>query len=86
MSQLFTSGGQTTGASTSASVNEYSWLVSFRIDFFDLFETNESPLDSKEIKYGHKIDLKPPRCRVTTVLCQSNIQNEPFLLLKTQVI
>ena len=86
MSQLFTSGGQSTGASTSASVNEYSWLISFRIDLFDLLEITESPLDSKEIKYGHKVDLKPPHCRVTTVLCQSNIQNKPFLLLKTQII
>ena len=39
MSQLFPSGGQSIGASPSASVlsmNEYSGLVSFRIDWFDL--------------------------------------------------
>ena len=38
MSQLFTSGGQSTGALASASVlpNEYSGLISFRIDWFDL--------------------------------------------------
>ena len=38
MSQLFTSGGQSIGASASASVNsnEYSRLISFRIDWFDL--------------------------------------------------
>ena len=37
MSQLFTSGGQSTGVSASASVpHEYSELISFRIDWFDL--------------------------------------------------
>ena len=39
MSQLFPSGGQSIGASASASVlpsNEYSGLISFRIDWFDL--------------------------------------------------
>ena len=39
MSQLFASGGQRIGASASASVlpvNEYSELISFRIDWFDL--------------------------------------------------
>ena len=39
MSQLFPSGSQSIGASPSASVlsmNEYSGLVSFRIDWFDL--------------------------------------------------
>ena len=37
MSWLFASGGQSTGASTSASVHwsEYSGLISFRIDWFD---------------------------------------------------
>ena len=39
MSQLFTSGGQGIGVSASASVlpmNEYSGLISFRMDWFDL--------------------------------------------------
>ena len=39
MSQLFASGGQSIGVSASASVlpmNEYSGLISFRIDWFDL--------------------------------------------------
>ena len=40
MSQFFTSGGQSIGASASASVmnisNEYSGLISFRTDWFDL--------------------------------------------------
>ena len=38
MSQFFTSGGQSIGASASASVlpNEYSGLMSFGIDWFDL--------------------------------------------------
>ena len=42
MSQLFSSGGQSIGVSASASVsvspsNEYSGLISFRIDWFDFF-------------------------------------------------
>ena len=39
MSQLFASGGQSTGVLASASVSssgEYSGLISFRIDWFDL--------------------------------------------------
>ena len=38
MSQFFTSGGQSTGVSVSASVlpMEYSGLISFRTDWFDL--------------------------------------------------
>ena len=39
MSQCFASGGQSIGASASASVllvNMYSGLISFRIDWFDL--------------------------------------------------
>ena len=37
MSELFASGGQSIGASASASaLNEYSGLISFRIDWFDL--------------------------------------------------
>ena len=35
MSQFFTSGGQSVGASASAS-NEYSGLISFRMDWLDL--------------------------------------------------
>ena len=40
MSQLFASGDQSIGASVSASAlfHEYSGLVSFRIDWFDLFD------------------------------------------------
>ena len=41
MSQLFASGGQSFGASAkdldSISSNEYSGLISFRIDWFDIF-------------------------------------------------
>ena len=39
MSQFFSSGGQSTGASTQhQSSNKYSRLISFRIDWFDLLE------------------------------------------------
>ena len=39
MKQVFASGGQSIGASVSASVlnNEYSGLISFRIDWFGIF-------------------------------------------------
>ena len=36
MSQPFASGGQSIGASASVLPNEYSGLISFRIDWFDL--------------------------------------------------
>ena len=39
VSHFFTLGGQSTGVSLSLSIspsNEYSWLISFRIDWFDL--------------------------------------------------
>ena len=36
MSQLFTSGGQSIEISTSVLPNEYSGMISFRIDWFDL--------------------------------------------------
>ena len=36
MSQFFTSGGQSIGASAISPSNEYSRLISFRIDWFDL--------------------------------------------------
>ena len=44
MSQLFTSGGQSIGASVSASVlpSEYSGLISFRMDLFDLHAVQQT--------------------------------------------
>ena len=36
MSWLFTPGGQSIGASSASVLNEYSGLISFRIDWFDL--------------------------------------------------
>ena len=48
MSQLFTSGGQSIGVSASATVlpmNEYSGLISFRIDWLDLL-TEQGTLKS----------------------------------------
>ena len=55
MSWLFTSGSQTIGASASASVlpMEYSGLISFRIDWFDLLE---SPRDSQESSPAPKFE------------------------------
>ena len=44
MSQVFPSGSQSIGASASASVlpDEYSVLISFRIDWFDLLEVQRT--------------------------------------------
>ena len=39
MSQIFAAGGQSIGASPS---NEYLWLISFRVDWFDLFAVQET--------------------------------------------
>ena len=60
MSQLFASGGQNIGASASASasasvlpMNEYSGLISFRIDWFDLLAvkgTHKSLLQHHSLK------------------------------------
>ena len=41
MSQFFESGGPSIGVSVSAS-NEYSGLISFRIDWFDLLAVQET--------------------------------------------
>ena len=56
MSQFFTSGGQKIGVSASAStlpMNEYSGLISFRMDWLDLLavlETLKSPLQHHSSK------------------------------------
>ena len=45
MNRLFTSGGQSIGTSASAFIeysNEYSGLISFRIDWFDLLAVQET--------------------------------------------
>ena len=52
MSWLFTSGGQSIGASTSASAlfNEYSGLIYFRVDWFELFPVQVIPLQHHSSK------------------------------------
>ena len=62
MSQLFTSGGQSTGASDSAisPSNEESALISFRIDWFDLLAvqgTLKSPLQHHSSRASVSEDL-----------------------------
>ena len=42
MSQVFASGGQSIGASASSPSNEYSRLISFRTDWFDLLVVQET--------------------------------------------
>ena len=59
MSLLFVSGGQSTGASVSASVlpmNEYSGLSSFRIDWFDILAVQET-LKSLLQRHNSKVSV-----------------------------
>jgi len=64
MSQFFMSYGQSIGASASASVlpNEYSGLISFRIDWFDLLAVQET-LKSLLQHHSSKASVKF-RCKV----------------------
>ena len=50
MSWLFASGDQSIGASASTVFSEYSWLISFRIDWFDLLEVQETLKSIEQIK------------------------------------
>ena len=61
MSQFFTSGGQSIGVSASASVlsNEYSGLVSFRIDWFDLLAVQET---LKSLLQHHSLKASVLQC------------------------
>ena len=60
VSQFFASGGQSIGTSASASVlpNEYSGLISFRMDWFDLLAVQET---LKSLLQHHS--LKASICR-----------------------
>ena len=52
MSWLFTSGGQSIGASASAAVLPMnSGLISFRIDWFDFLEVQGTPKSSPEPQF-----------------------------------
>ena len=58
MSQFFASGGQITGASASGS-NEYSGLISFRIDWFDLIVVQGS---LKSLLQSHNLKASVLQC------------------------
>ena len=55
MSRFFTSGGQSIGVSASAS-NEYSGLISFRIDWLDLFAV-QGTLKNLLQHYSSKVSI-----------------------------
>ena len=57
MSQLFASGGQSIGASASASVLQYSGLISFRIDWFDFLAVQGT---LKSLLEHHRLLLSSP--------------------------
>ena len=74
MSQLFASGDQSIGASASASAlsHEYSGLVSFRIDWFDL-------LDLKSLLQCHNFKASVFWC---SAFLESNSHLHTWLLEK----
>ena len=71
MGQLFASGGQRIRASVSASVispsNEYTWLISFRIDWFDflVFQGTLKSLHQHHFLFKYFVEYKKfdPRVR-----------------------
>ena len=59
MSQLFASGGQSIGASASIFFNDYSGLISFRIDWFDLLAVQGT---LKSLLQHHSSEASILRC------------------------
>ena len=62
MSQLFASGGQSTGASAPS---EYSGLISFRMDWFDLLAVQET---LKSLLQHHSLKASFPQCSAFWIL------------------
>ena len=93
VSQLFTSGGQSTGVSASTSVLEHSGLVSFRMDWFDLLAV-QGTLKSLLQHHSSKASIlwrsaffmcsDPIFCKVQSVGCNSYNPGykEPYLWTK----
>ena len=70
MSQFFTSGGQSIGVSASVSVspfNEYSGLISFRIDWFDLTVQGLSRVFSNTIRWHQFFSAQASLWSLTSV-------------------
>ena len=59
MSWLFASGGQSIGASASLFFNDYSGLISFRIDWFDLLAVQGT---LKSLLQHHSSEASILRC------------------------
>ena len=60
MSQLFASGGQSVGSFSISSSNEYSRLISFRTDLFDLLVVHgmlKSPSPAAQFESIHSLAL-----------------------------
>ena len=71
MSQFFASGGQSIGVSASASVhsNEYSGLISFRMDWLDLLAVQET---LKSLVQYHSLKAPILRCSAFFIVQLSN--------------
>ena len=83
MSQLFTSGGQSIGVSASATVlpmNEYSGLISFRIDWLDLL-TEQGTLKSLLQHHSSKASIL---CHSTFFIVQLSHPYGKTMVLKRQ--
>ena len=79
MSQLFASDGQSIGASASATEysNEYSGVISFRIDWFDLFAVQRI---FKSVLQHHnlKVSILGPLCGPTRTSARGCWTNHSF--------
>ena len=70
MSQFFASGGQSIGASVSAYSNEYSWLISFRIDLLDLLAVQGT---LKSLLQHHSLKISILWCSAFSVVQLSHL-------------
>ena len=72
MSLLFISGGQSIGASVSVLLNEYSGLISFRIDWFDLLAVQFSCSVMSDFFRPHGLQYARLPCPSPTTRAYSN--------------
>ena len=69
MSWLFASSGQSIGASALTVFSEYSWLISLRIDWFDLLEVQGTLKSIEQIKLFSNV-----KCYFTLLLIEVYLQ------------
>ena len=80
MSWLFESGGQSIGASASVLPMNYSWLISFRMDWFDLLAVQGTlKVFSNTIVQKHQFSSvsKEPACKAGVLVSISGLTRSP---------